>query len=162
MIEEITLIRKLTKRGENLIQLAEEATELGEVCLKIIDSNVDTFNITNADFYEELADVRLCIDLIDDYVIDTFEVHAPNKDILKHIVKLCFRLSKAAIKCRRATTEGASPTPVTAEEAEQNLFKAIVSLKSFIDVLGYDYWNSATVDHIYKEKAVRYLGRVLD
>jgi hypothetical protein len=165
MIGEVDVLRKITSRSENLIQLAEEATELAEEALKLITElmNKDTDNIVGIDFMEEVADVKLCIDIIGDYKIVSsnkrIEILA-NHTIIEGLINQCLKLTKASLKFRRATDSSASPTPVSAEDAETAFIEAVNNVKTYVDAMG-DYWDNDIVNHIYNEKAVRYINRVM-
>ena len=165
MINEVDILRKITTRSENLIQLAEEAGELSEEALKLITKsmNKNVKSVIGIDFIEEIADVKLCIDLVGDYKFtsSTKPVKVePGHTIMEGLIERCLKLSKASLKFRRATDSSSSPTPISAEDAEAAFVKAINNIKSYIDFIG-DYWDNDIVNHIYKEKATRYLGRVL-
>lgn len=159
MTEQIKKIREFMSKDEALIQLAEEANELAIESFKINNKAkyaeyIDRF-ITN-DFLEEIADVKLCIDIVGDYNC----TNTRNYKLFKKLVKYCCELSKAAIKLRR-TLVNTSPTPVSKEEAEEKFIEAIINVKSCINAMG-DYWDCKTVNDIYFEKANRCINRMIE
>ena len=109
MTEQIKTIRGLMSKDEALIQLAEEANELALESLKLNDKMryIDYINkfITD-DFLEEVADVKLCIDIVGDYADYT---NAKSFKLFKKLAKYCCKLSKAAIKLRRTIVNISPP-----------------------------------------------------
>lgn len=164
MNEKVLIIRELSSRPEMLLQLAEEANELAiaaiELKKKMVFRNTD-YGKYKDNFIEEIADVKLSIDIVGDYLnnIETIKLKGSKYEITERLAKYCCKLSKAVIKFRRATTVGASPTPVTKEEAEQKMIEAITAIKSCIDSVG-NYWDSDEVNNIYEAKANRCIERM--
>lgn len=162
MIKEVTTIREIASRTEQMIQLAEEANELAIEALKLKKETKYSTQINNdADFIEEIADVKICIDIIGDYAnnIVTYNINISRNELFELLATHCCKLAKAVIKLRRTLVKEASPTPVTLEEAEAALIQSICDIKSCIDAIGY-YWDSDDVNRIYKEKANRFLKRM--
>lgn len=166
MIEEVKVIRRMVSREEFIIQLAEEANELAIAALDLKKVSMFEGSIHKrfeSSFIEEIADVKLCIDIIGDYLDDINANTIINfrlKDILlEELAQKCCELSKAAIKLRRTIVKNGSPTPVTEREAELKLIEEIINVKSHIDAIG-NYWDSNEVNRIYKEKAVRCINRM--
>lgn len=160
MIKEIETIRKMSSRTENMLQLAEEANELAVASIRLCNSsNKNPEN--NANFIEEIADVRVCIDVIGDYAnnIKSFKLDQPLYELLQMLIKHCCQLSKAAIKLRRTIEPNAMPTPISESEAEFILTSEITNVKSLIDSIG-NYWDCDAVKTIYKEKAIRSINRL--
>jgi NTP pyrophosphatase (non-canonical NTP hydrolase) len=163
MNEKVLLIRELSSRPEMLLQLVEEANELAiaaiELKKKMVFRNSD-YGKYKDNFIEEIADVKLSIDIVGDYLnnVKSTKLKGSKFEITERLSKYCCKLAKAVIKLRRATTKGASPTPITKEEAEENLIKCIAAIKSCIDSIG-DYWDCDEVNTIYEEKADRCINR---
>ena len=53
--------------------------------------------------------------------------HIPQDELLAQLAEECAELSQAALKLRRALT-GINPTPVTADEARENLIEEIADV----------------------------------
>ena len=162
MIEQVKTIRELMSRTELILQLAEEANELAMAAYKQKEPKLLQFH-TNENFYEEIADVKLCIDCIGDYMntIKPSIIKWPVCDELYDILIMnCCELSKACIKYRRTLIPGANPTPVTEDEAELKLIDTITNVKSCIDSIDYYLWNSEIVNRKYVFKANRTINRV--
>ena len=167
MLEEVKTLQQMVSMNEFIIQLAEEANELAMVAIdlkntfKVPDSNY--YNILEDDLIEEIADVKLCIDIIGYNDIDKSErFDLPNYlryELLDLLAYHCCGLSKTAIKLRRTLIGKANPTPVSKEEAERKLIDAIYVVKLCVDALG-SYWDSDEVSRIYKEKAIRCINRM--
>ena len=164
MNEKVLLIRELSSRPEMLLQLVEEANELAvaaiELKKKMVFRNTD-YGKYKDNFIEEIADVKLSVDIVGDYLnnIKTIKFKGSKYEVTERLAKYCCKLAKAVIKLRRATTEGASPTPVTKEEAEEKIIEALTIIKSCIDHVG-DYWDCDKVNNIYEEKADRCIERM--
>ena len=160
MIKEVTTIREIASRTEQMIQLAEEANELAIEALRLKKESKYSVQLLDADFIEEIADVKICIDIIGDYKdIITYDINLSRNEIFELLATHCCKLAKAVIKLRRTLVKEASPTPVTLEEAEATLIQSICDVKSCIDAIG-EYWDSDEVNRIYKEKANRFLKRM--
>lgn len=163
MIEEIKIIRELLPKDEILLQLAEEANELAEAAFerKRKMKFSSTYDNRNLNFIEEIADVKLCIDVFsDDFeYIKSIEVSYTGFELSDVLILHCNRLAKAAIKLRRVLRPDINPTPVKQEEAEKNLAEAIINVKSCLDTMG-NYWDKNIVMGIYKEKANRWITRM--
>lgn len=168
MIEEVKVIRHMVSREEFIIQLAEEASELAIAAIELKKVSIFEGSIHKrfeSNFIEEIADVKLCIDIIGDYLNNINAntiINFRSKDILlEDLAQKCSELSKAAIKLRRTIVKTGSPTPVSKREAELKLIEEIINIKSYIDAIG-NYWDSSEVERIYKEKAVRCINRMSD
>lgn len=168
MIQEVYAIRNLTQRNEQLIQLAEEANELAIAAMKYRKyMSSDMFDRKILDNYiEEIADVKICIDIVGDYlkyieIVKQQKMELTIYDALGCLAEWCCILSKAAIKLRRTIVKNGSPTPVDNKEAEKNLFKAICNVKLYIDHTG-KYWDCPRVNIIYKAKADRCIKRFVE
>lgn len=164
MNEKIATIRELSSRPEMILQLAEEANELCMAALelkKVMVFRDSGSNILKENFIEEIADVKLSIDIIGNYLdnIEAFEMRGSKYELLENLSKYCCELSKTAIKLRRIIVPTASPTPVTENEAEQKMIKLITRIKSCINSVG-NYWDSDEVNNIYEAKANRCIERM--
>lgn len=158
MYKEIEIIRQTLPKSELLLQLAEEANELAIATMRL----QNTFMInSHEDFIEEIADVKLCINVLGDYIdkekIDSLEFDSYN-NIYKSIIMESCQLSKAAIKLRRTIEPKASPTPVTKEDAEKILIYHINKLVAYLDIAG--YWDLGRVMKVYKQKMIRWVDRL--
>ena len=163
MIKEIETIREISSRNEHIIQLAEEANELAIAAFEFSNSckfDDGSYDEAEANLIEEIADVKLCIDIIGDYNnnIIAYESSIPTEQLLEILMVSCCMLSKSAIKYRRTLVKDTNPTPVTEEEAESKLIEMITNIKSCINSIG-NYWDSEVVNDIYKEKAIRCINR---
>ena len=159
MIEQIKTIRELS-RTEQILQLAEEANELAIESIKLRRKMMFRVIYPDAAFIEEIADVKICIDIIGDYAdnIKPYQINHSRNQILELLEKYCCELSKAAIKYRRTLVANSSPTLISEIEAEEKLLLEITKVKSCIDALG-DYWDSDEVNRIYVDKANRCIDR---
>ena len=170
MIKEVKIIRGLTTKTEQLIQLAEEANELAIASLAMNEMYQlrsvckSQYHELEIEFIEEIADVKITIDIIGDYIdivdsIGKLSKHTiPKRLMFKKLAKSCCELSKSAIKYRRTLVPNASPTPITEDRAEVDFITKILTVKSYIDSIG-NYWNCDDVKHIQKEKAIRCINR---
>ncbi len=163
--DKIDIIRELSVRTEMIAQLAEEANELAIATMEIKDNiiykNNDEFIEKRNNFLEEVADVKVTIDIIGDYneKINPSFVELRHKDACDMLAKSCCELAKACIKYRRTLVPNASPTPVTETEAEYRLIEAITKVRLYINSLG-NYWDYEKVNKIYKEKVDRCIDRM--
>ena len=64
----------------------------------------------------------------------------------------CSEAVHAALKLRRALT-GENPTPVSVQDAEENLLEELTDIVICVDVLALDFYRS-------EEKAVRWINRL--
>ena len=71
----------------------------------------------------------------------------------------CNELGKAALKIRRVITQGASPTPVTIEEALDNLHEEVADVLVCCDVLPLD---CAKIHDIERKKSERWAKRLME
>lgn len=154
MIKEINIIRKMCQESELLAQLAEEASELA---IATIDYS-KSYNIDN--FIEEIADVKLCIDVLGDYLDDEINYNTygranSHSDI---IISAC-ELSKAALKLRRAILQ-INPTPISEPEARERFIETINILTHHIYSTGLIYIAKNKINTIYEEKAIRWVNRL--
>lgn len=157
MNKKIELIRQTLSQAELLLQLAEEANELAIATMNIKNS-FSTDNHNN--FIEEIADVKLCMDAVGDYLDgSTVSLQFDSKNKLyKSIIMESCNVSKAAIKFRRTIEPKASPTPVLKREAESIFSRRINDLVAYLYIAG--YWTSDEVMKIYKEKLDRWVNRL--
>ena len=120
------------------------------------------FYNSNSNFNEEIADVKLCIDTIGDYIERiryTEPIDCNGYGLTDTLVRNCNELSKAAIKLRRTMIPNVNPTPVSKNEAETNLMNAITNIKLCIDAIG-KFWDNNITQRIYNEKATRWINRI--
>ena len=161
MDREIKKIRLLMSRTEALIQLAEEASELAIASLNVnrkVPFAEWMYDVIDDEFLEEIADVKLCIDIAGDFNAETFDIYIHELEIFEVLAKYCCELSKAAIKLRRTIQAEVNPTPVKYKDARADLVKKISNVKSCINCIG-DYWDCDIVNNIYKTKALRCIDR---
>lgn len=158
--------------GEIFCQLAEEASELAQAALEYHMShgyyrNMSTISREQAyhNLIEEVADVTLCLQMLG---VDCQEVSDSSHEISKRPVLCCLakeaaELSKAALKCRRAYGFFQNVTPVTKEEAHQNLAKKVADVMLCIRISGLDHGTAADEVHeIMEAKIERWYQRLYD
>lgn len=161
VIKEIEVIRKMVPTEEILLQLAEEANELAVAMINRKNRLLHIYH-KDSNFIEEIANVRLCIDVLGDKFLPIPKTNAVyNKaEINDILIKNCNKISKYAIKLRRCIRSDVNPTPETFDNIKSKLINAISKVETCINNIG-DYWNCDKAFKIYKEKANRWIVRLI-
>lgn len=82
----------------------------------------------------------------------------PRGELLCQLSEEASELAKTALKLRRAE-DGTNPTPVSVEEAEENLLEEIGDVLLVLDVLEIDYLDPK-LDAAWKKKLTRWAERL--
>lgn len=91
-------------------------------------------------------------------MIEYIQGQLPRGELLCQLAEEASELSKAALKLRRAE-DGTNPTPVTVEEAMENLTEEIGDVLLALDVLEIDYLDPK-LDSAWKKKLTRWAERL--
>lgn len=91
-------------------------------------------------------------------MIETVRKKLSRGDLLCQLAEEASELAKAALKLRRAE-DGKNPTPVTVEEAQENVVEEVADVMLVLDVLGIDPL-SPKVDEIWTAKLARWSARI--
>ena len=84
--------------------------------------------------------------------------HLPEDELLLQLAEECAELSQAALKLRRALT-GINPTPITEDEARENLLEEAADVYCVLGLLlGYE--EHAEMYDITKRKKERWAARL--
>lgn len=84
------------------------------------------------------------------------------EEVLCQLAEECDELGKAALKLRRALS-GKNPTPVTVEQALENLLEEIADVELCLEVLGFGVYEIAVqVGEIWAEKVPRWVQRITE
>ena len=75
-----------------------------------------------------------------------------SEEVLCQFAEECSEAAHAALKLRRALT-GENPTPVSVQDAGENLLEELTDIVICVDVLALDFYRS-------EEKAVRWINRL--
>jgi len=82
-------------------------------------------------------------------------------ELLAQLAEEAAELAQAALKLRR-TLSNANPTPVTMEEAYDNLMEELADIGNCLDALGYDEKDMALVEQKKPAKMERWAGRLIE
>lgn len=79
-------------------------------------------------------------------------------EILAQLGEEAAELSQAALKLRRVTTKGSSPTPTSKMEAMANFVEEVADIKVCLECLGYNI--DGDVNHVRDRKLKRWVKRL--
>lgn len=91
-------------------------------------------------------------------MIEYIKKMLPRSELLCQLSEESAELAKAALKLRRAE-DGTNPTPVTIEEATENLMEEIADILLVLDTLEIDAM-SLEVDMVQEKKLRRWVERL--
>lgn len=94
--------------------------------------------------------------------IDFIREYIPTNELLCQLAEECTELAHAGLKYRRALT-GGNPTPITKEQARENLLEEIADVSLCLKALGMDHIDREfclQITRVSNEKARRWVGRI--
>lgn len=94
--------------------------------------------------------------------IDFIREHIPTDELLCQLAEELDEMGHAALKYRRALT-GDNPTPITKEQARENLLEEIADVSLCLKALGMDHIDRELclqITRVSNEKARRWVGRI--
>ena len=92
--------------------------------------------------------------------LDVVRRYLDQEELLTQLAEESAELAKAALKLRRAYM-GVNPTPVTAQDAHENLMEEIADVSNCLAALGFDHSiDQMRVSRIAAEKLVRWADRL--
>ena len=94
--------------------------------------------------------------------IDFIREYIPVDELLCQLAEECNEMAHASLKYRRALN-GDNPTPVTLEQARENLLEEIADVSLCLKALGMDHIDREfclRITRITNEKARRWAGRL--
>lgn len=94
--------------------------------------------------------------------IDYIRQHVPTDELLCQLAEELAEMQHAAMKYRRAG-KGDNPTPVTLEQARENLLEEIADVSLCLKLLGLDHLDREfclRITRTVNEKARRWVGRL--
>ena len=81
-------------------------------------------------------------------------------ELLAQLAEECAELAKASLKLRRVITTSSSPTPVSKEDAINDIAEEIADVRLCLKVLGYDEIFKDKIKRVYKLKCNRWVLRL--
>jgi len=90
-------------------------------------------------------------------LLDTIKKNVPLEERLLGLAEEASELSQAALKYRRALTKK-NPTPLSEDDAYENLLEEIADVTLYMDTL---YINTGTVKEHYNRKLRRWNDRLM-
>lgn len=96
--------------------------------------------------------------------IDFIREHIHADELLCQLAEECNEMAHAALKYRRALT-GDNPTPITPEQARENLLEEIADVSLCLKALGMDHIDREfclQITRVSNEKARRWAGRIME